>query len=523
MRHCFAFILSLTLFFLSGCIKNDIPFPKIQQNIISIEAEGQNSQSKIDESSLTATIYLGETVDIRKVKFSEFEITDGATSSVDLLEGSYDLSSPINITLRRYQSYQWIIEAVQPIDRYFNIAGQIGASIIDVPAKRVVVTVPDNLNLHKLEVTSLKLGPEEITTITPNLTTPTLIDLASPMHIEVKYFDIVEDWTIYVIVSKSIVNTSAVDAWSQVIWAYGEGPSDAVNGFEYRRQGDEGWIRVPDAEVTHNGGSFSCKIPHLVPLTKYEVRAYSGNEYGNTVEVTTQATRDLVDGSFDQWWLKNNKIWCPWNQDGQQFWDTGNTGAATLGQSNVTPSDYTPEGAGKSAKLETRFVGIGAIGKLAAGSIYTGNFEKVDGTNGILAFGRPWTQRPTKLRGYYQYTTAPINYASTEYKPLIGQPDTCHIYIAMTDWDAPYQIRTNPNNRQLFDKNSPAIIAYGELKCGYSFDGWREFEIELKYRSTSRIPKYIQITCAASIYGDFFTGGTGACLYVDQLSLDYDY
>lgn len=508
---------------LSGCIKNDIPFPRIQQNILALAAEGQISDARIDDSNLTATIVLGEDVDIRKVRFTEYDYTSGATSSVNLLEGEYDLTTPINVKLSRYQTYQWIIDARQDIERYFTVAGQVGATIIDVPAKRVVVTVPDHLNLHALEVTSVKLGPEGITTLVPDLKVPGVYDLSKPMHVEVNYFDITEDWTIFVIVTESVVTTTAVDAWSQVIWAYAEAPSDGDNGFEYRNATSSEWIKVPASAITTTGGSLKCCIPHLTPLTSYVVRAYSGKEYGNEITVTTQATRTLVDGSFDQWWLKNNKIWCPWDENGEQFWDTGNTGAATLGQSNVVPSDYTPDGTGKSAKLETKFVGIGPIGKLAAGSIYTGNFEKVDGTNGILAFGRPWTQRPTRLRGYYQYTTAPINYASTELKSILGQPDTCHIYIAMTDWDAPYQIRTNPNNRQLFDKNSDAVIAYGELKSGSSFDGWREFEITLNYRSTSRVPKYILITCAASYYGDYFTGGTGACLYVDQLSLDYDY
>ena len=33
------------------------------------------------------------------------------------------------------------------------------------------------------------------------------------------------------------------------------------------------------------------------------------------------------------------------------------------------------------------------------------------------------------------------------------------------------------------------------------------FQFELKYKSTSRVPKYILVTASASMYGDFFTGG----------------
>ncbi len=131
--------------------------------------------------------------------------------------------------------------------------------------------------------------------------------------------------------------------------------------------------------------------------------------------------------------------------------------------------------------------------------------------------------RPTKLRGYYQYTTGPIDYTNKEMTDLKGQPDTCSIYIAMTDWTAPYEIRTNPSNRQLFDKNASYVIGYGELERATSMDAYEEFEIELKYRSTSIMPSFIMITCASSKYGDYFTGSTSSVLYVDQLSLDYDY
>ena len=110
-----------------------------------------------------------------------------------------------------------------------------------------------------------------------------------------------------------------------------------------------------------------------------------------------------------------------------------------------------------------------------------------------------------------------------EYEYLIGRPDSCHIYVALTDWTAPYEIRTSASNRQLFDSNSPSVIAYGELVYSGTMDSFKEFVIPLQYRSTSRVPSYIQITASSSKYGDYFTGGVGALLYIDQLSLDYDY
>ena len=504
-----------------SCIKNDLPYPKIQQNILSLVAEGELSSATIDNNALTVELSLKETTDLKKVKFSQYTYTEGAESSVNFLEGTYDLSSPIKVDLFKYYSFEWTISAHQSIERYFSVAGQIGATIIDEIGRRVIVYVPDNLDKSKLEVTSIKLGPEGLTTITPEITVG-VFDFSAPMHIEVSYFDVKEEWTIYVDTTDAIVSTTQVDAWTNVIWAYGSAPEDAENGFQYKTTVSVDWIDLPKEYITYNGGAFYAYIPHLKAQTEYVVRAVSDENIGNEIIVKTEGLEVLPNPSFDNWWL-NDKVWCPWEQDGVSFWDTGNTGAATLGQSNVLPSDDTPLGFGKSAKLETKFIGIAGVGKLAAGSIYSGSFRKVDGTNGILDFGRPWSTRPTKLKGYYKYTSNPIDYASEEWKHLVGQPDTCNIYVMLTDWNSPFEIRTNPKNRQLLDLNSPEIIAYGEFRTGTSTEEWVNFEIEFKYRATNRKPKYIVVAAAASRLGDYFTGGTGTTLYVDEFSLEYDY
>lgn len=507
----------------AGCIKNDLPYPRISQNIISLAAEGESKPAVIDSTKYMATVYLEETVDIRNVVFSEFECTPGATADPNLLEGSYDLSSPIVVKLSRYQDYSWVVKAEQNIVRYLTVAGQIGETVIDAVGHRVLVRVPDTADLAHLELTSIKLGPEGLTTMSPDLV-PGPIDLSSPLMVDVSCFGRTDTWGIYAEKSALVVQTSQVDAWSQVIWAYGAGPADVRNSFRYRRADSDEWIDVDISEVSQPAGqgAFSVSIAHLEPLTDYVVQAVSGENLGNEVTVTTGSTPVLPDSSFDDWWL-DGKVWCPWAQDGVRFWDTGNTGAATLGESNVQPSDDTPPGiSGRSVKCETRFVGIAGIGKLAAGSVFTGSFRKVDGTNGILDFGREWKERPTRLRGYMKYKTAPINYVSAEWSDLKDRPDSCHIYVALTDWPAPYEIRTNPKTRQLFDASSPEVIAYGELIVGADTP-WKEFVIELKYRSTSRKPRFIQITSAASKYGDYFTGGTGACLWVDDYELLYDY
>lgn len=517
------YILScVALFILGGCIENDLPYPRLQQNILALVANGENHAALLDSTSLTATIYLDEAVDIENVSFTEFKVTEGAEVFPDLSQGTYDLTKPIYVDLTRFQTYQWIVKAEQTIQRYFTIEGEIGETVIDPAGYRIIVNVPDSYNLSKLTLGSIKLGPAGITTYSPAMLAGNQYDFSSPFIITVTYHNHSEEWMVYVQQVAKTVSTTSVDAWSEVIWAYGSCSSEATGSFQYKKSSDTDWIDVNNSYITQYPGSFSCYIPHLLPLTEYVVRAVSNGEYGEEIKVTTAETADIPDGSFDQWWL-NKKVWCPWDEGGIPYWDTGNTGAATLGQSNVMPTDHTVTGSGQAAELNTRFVGILGLGKLAAGSIYTGTFKKIDGTNGILDFGRPWRIRPTKLKGYYQYKTAPIDYTNDEWEDLKGRPDSCHIYVALTNWVEPYEIRTNPKNRQLFNKDADYVIGYGELIYGGTMDDYQPFEIEIKYKNTYEIPNYLQITCAASKYGDYFTGGSGAVLYVDEFSFDYDY
>lgn len=506
---------------LPSCIKNDIPYPHIPQMILAIAAEGQSKEAYIDSIAFEANIYLEETTDIQNVRFSEFRVSPDGIPSPDLLDGTYDLSSPLYVNITRFQEYSWEIIAHQTIDRYFQVSGEIGESLVDPVAHRVVVNLPEGTDLSDLTLQRVKLGPEGITTMSPDLV-PGRIDLSYPLRVEVTCHGRTEIWTIYAQITETIVSTTQVDAWSKVIWAYGNGPADADNGFEYRKATDTEYIRVPDKYISSTQGSFSCYIPHLEPLTEYVVRAVSGEDIGNEIRVTTQATADIPDGDFEQWFKNEKGMWCPWDQNGERFWDTGNGGSITLKQNLTEPSEHTPSGSGLAARCETRYVNFMGLGKLGSGSIFTGEYLRTDVTNGVLGFGRPWNLRPTSLKGYYQYSAATINYASSEYTDFKGQPDTCHIYVALTDWTAPYEIRTKPSERQLFDKNASYVIAYGELLFTGKMDAYKPFEIKINYRDTSRVPSYLQITCTSSKYGDYFTGGTGSLLYVDQFSFGWD-
>lgn len=103
--------------------------------------------------------------------------------------------------------------------------------------------------------------------------------------------------------------------------------------------------------------------------------------------------------------------------------------------------------------------------------------------------------------------------------------DKCSIYIALCDW--PSQFIVNTANNKFVDFNSSSIIAYGELSdeqaSQTNMPAYERFEIDIKYRDTNRKPTYILIVASSSKYGDYFTGGEGSTLYLDELELSFDY
>lgn len=507
---------------MTGCIENDIPYPRVQANILSLKAEGQKQSAVIDSLNCRVTLMLGENVDIQNVNITTFDITPGASIVGDVkLPGTIDLTNPYNVTLKLYQEYEWTIKAIQSIERYFVVSNQVGASSIDVSAKRVVAYVAAGTDMSAVEVQSIKLGGETAV-YSPDLVGQ-IVDFTEPVIVDVTEFGHTQQWTIYLIKAEQTVTLDRVDAWTKVAWLYGSVAAGAEGGFEYRLASSSDWLQVPQSWITVDGGNFVGRLIHLEPNADYVARAYSDGEYSPEVQFTTGSEATIPNSSFDDW-HQDGKVWNPWAADSQSFWDTGNKGATTLGQSNSVPTEDIPAGlSGKAAKLETKFVGLASVGKLAAGNLFSGMYYKTDGTNGILKFGREFTERPTKLTGYMKYNCATISHSNDEYAYLKGRPDTATVYMILADWTEPFEIRTNPKNRQLLDLNSSEIIAYGALEWGETISDYIPFEIELEYRDTARRPRYIVIVSSASKYGDFFTGGEGSVLCVDDFKLHYDY
>ena len=72
-------------------------------------------------------------------------------------------------------------------------------------------------------------------------------------------------------------------------------------------------------------------------------------------------------------------------------------------------------------------------------------------------------------------------------------------------------------------RDDAGVIAYGEFTSDQTIADYVDVEIPLEYVATNREPKYIVITASASKYGDYFTGGRGATMWIESYELLYDY
>lgn len=329
------------------------------------------------------------------------------------------------------------------------------------------------------------------------------------------------------------------NAWAKLAYLTGSVTSTAVGeelspsqmAFEYRAKDTEVWTKVA---ATLDGETYKATVTGLNPETAYESRmVYGENEYVSGVkEFTTEAATELYNGSFDNWY-QAGKVWYAVAEGdyngGNAFWDSGNKGASLMSKNPSSPDEgVVHTSGGKSAKLQSQFVGLGSLGQFAAGNLYTGHFVRTIGMSGAeIQFGSSFAARPIALKGWFQYTSGTVDYYgdSTPSDALVkeGEADMCAIYIALSDADAPYTVNTSEGNFVDY-ANDSHIIAYGEVpveEC-VTTDGWKEFTINLEYRDLTRIPKYIIVVASASKYGDYFTGSTGSLMYLDDFSLVYD-
>lgn len=543
---------------LSACkIENDIPYPIVDGSIEAFEVEGQcdadgnsSNQTTIDKSGRTVSLYVDDTVDLTDLRITKLTVTNNATLGIDsalchnyakfptMGFGSTDdlitsadtrvnFSQPVILTLTTYQDYPWKITVQQVVKREIILENQVGNAIVDEINRNVIIYVAEEQPLDRIKVTSFKLGGAN-GSVSPDPSASDTYNFSKPATFFVRngWEETSLEWTVYVYHSDGEAETSG-DVFARATSASlsgsiqnGKRPSIA-----YKKNGETGWTTQPDADITVNGTSFTTTLTGLTPGMSYQYRVEVDGTEKSSGSFTTAPATPLTNGSFDAWSSVPGTIgtiWQPWASGDESFWNTGNRGSTIIAESNTTPVSETCNGMGQAALLATERRAI----IIAAGNLFIGDFD-LDETkmNGLLHFGRPFTSFPTALRLHYKYTSTTIDMIGDnvgDLASLKGQPDMFQIYIALSDKSEPYEIRNNPKKRQLFDPNDANIIAYGEYTSSESVTSYKELKIPLEYRATNRTPKYIIIVASSSKYGDYYIGGVGSKLWLDEMELVYE-
>ncbi len=543
-------ILALTAGILTSCaIENDIPYPIIEASIESMTVEGQRGADQntftaatINKSARTVTLYVNDGVDISRLQILSLKTTTGAElvvddpnvcedyskfptsgfASLDSIPLSsntrVNFSQPVTFTLRTYQDYQWKVTVNQIIQRDIDVEN-MRSYVIDADTRTVIIYVDPTTDLTNLTVKKLNLGGE-YGRVTPDPTLQKDYSKPSTFNVSCSWEEYSYEWTVYVYPDSNESGSGSAEAFAMTTRATvtGNVQSGKTPTVEYRKESETSWSSVPPANVSTSGNTFSATLTGLSASTTYKYRISVDGSAGSEQTFTTAAATPLENGTMEEW-SQDDKQWNPWTAGKDAFWGTGNKGSKFINKNITSPVDDSVSG--KAAYLES----MNALNlKLAAGNLFTGDFE-LDGMNGLLHFGRPFTSFPTSLRLYYKYTPATIDMIGDnvgDLATLKGQTDMFQIYIALSDKSEPYEIRNNPKNRQLFDPEDDGIIAYGEYTSSETVSTYKQLEIPLEYRATNRTPKYIIVVASSSKYGDYYIGGVGSKLWLDEMELVYE-
>lgn len=535
------------LSFLASCaIENDIPYPQITGSITAFEVEGQRgpednegtTAAVIDANARTVTVYVNDSVDVRELKITRLALDPrdaalvvdsalcddaehfpfGHFASLDSIPVSsntrVDFSSPVNMTVRTYQDYVWKVEVEQIIKRTVDV-DRMNSVVLDANSRNVIIYVASDVDLSNVQINRLDLGGE-FGDVRPNPADVHDFTSSQQFYAKLAWEETWTSWNVFVYHSDGSgddSSSSSGETFAMVTSATVSGTCTSGSNVEveYKEQSASDWQRVT---ATVSSTTYTARLTGLKGSTTYTYRPVINGTAGAEKTFTTAAEQQLENGSFEQW-SNDGDIAIP-NAAGGTFWGTGNPGAASfIGNLTTQTNDAV---SGTAARLESKW----AVIKLGAGNLFTGDFT-LDGTHGKLNFGRPFTSFPTALRLYYKYTPTTIDRIGDDsLESLRGKSDTCHIYVALSDKSEPYVIRTRPSERQLFNKNDANIIAYGEFLSAATQSSYKQITIPLDYRATNRTPKYIIIVCAASKYGDYYTGGAGSTLFIDEMELVYE-
>lgn len=372
--------------------------------------------------------------------------------------------------------------------------------------------------------------------------------------------DVVDDTIVFEPVSTGLSTSAAYEIWAAHATVHADvDPSEnegATIQFGYTTDGTN-WTYVDG--INDSEGTWMATLTGLTPSTEYTyMLAINGEQVGETRTFTTDAAPALPNGSLDYTSYVSGESYykfydpdCGVEGATYMFWGSGNgegsegvSGSANMGIV-ITDVDTDDKAHGTQSVVAQS---SSMVGILAAGNLFTGQFAGLIGTEGgKVNFGRYWSSRPTALKVWCKYTTSTINIIKNQPSGLEltkSDYDRAQIKFAIGDWnyktyggtkESPVLINTTDSSTFVDYETDESTIAYRDLviyndgymlnggeKVSATTSGWIQYTIPLVYKDETSYPTHIIISCAASQYGDYFTGCDTSKLWLDGFELIYE-
>ena len=368
--------------------------------------------------------------------------------------------------------------------------------------------------------------------------------------------DIVDDTIIFEPVSTGLAASSIYEIWATRATVYADVDSETAEGatIQFAYGYDDTWNNA--TAVSYTEGSYKADLSGLTPDKTYSYKLMiNGEQVGDAMTFTTEKAPNLPNASFEyaskvagQEYYKFYDPNCGVEEGMTMFWGSGNgegsegtNGSASM-NIVITYIDTEDKVDGKQSVLAQT---SSMAGFLAAGNLFTGQFNGLVGTSGgKVNFGRPWTSRPTALKLQCKYNTDLIDILKNENLGVTKNDyDRAQIKVAIGTWDykkyggtkdSPVHINTTDESTFVDFYTDPSTIANGDIiihhdgyilnkgeKVTAATNEWVEYTIPLIYHDNNKYPTHIIISCAASQFGDYFTGNDGSQLWLDKFELVY--
>lgn len=226
---------------------------------------------------------------------------------------------------------------------------------------------------------------------------------------------------------------------------------------------------------------------------------------GKALTHQTAAGAQMPNGDMESW--SNNTTL-------NGLWSSGNNSFTTLMEKSTDAH---------SGSFSAKLTAMSAVGKFAAGNLFTGSFELNMSTfSGKVTFGKDfkYTARPRSVTFWMKNNQGDITHGNK-----VSGKDPYSAMVLITN-GATYTVDTTNESSFLTKdnlKDQPGIIAYGYLSDTDSNGNWTQKTIELTYVDNwqTMSPKKISVSFSTSAYGDYFCGSTGSWMYVDDIVFNY--